>query len=40
VLREGSLALLADSSSRHAEGCNNASFTLVIIFNYSLDSKL
>jgi hypothetical protein len=40
MLREGSLVLLIDSSSRHAKGYNNASFTLVIIFNYSLDSKL
>jgi hypothetical protein len=40
MLREGSLALLLDSSSRYAKGYNNTSFTLVVIFNYSLDSKL
>jgi hypothetical protein len=40
MLREGSLVLLVDSSSRYTKGYNNVSFTLVIIFNYSLDSKL
>jgi hypothetical protein len=40
MLREGSLVLLVDSSSRHAKGCNNTFFALIAIFNYSLDSKL
>jgi hypothetical protein len=39
ALRESTLALLFDSCLRHTEECDNASFALVMIFNFNLNNK-